>query len=190
MRVTSDLSKVRPYENVPKGIYPSHIKVCEATMPDGKGGIKALVSKAGNPMFINTWMIDGTGHAEGGVEVTGMENKEIRFDMVVYGGTIGKGPNTGQPITPFSYANLIEATGTAWECGKCHAGPRSVDFERGNGSDGFQKGALICPDCHQLAEALIETDDLVGARCRIAVDIEPIPGKDTLKNVIKAYLKL
>lgn len=164
MRVSADFSDISAFEVCPKNIYNAHIDKCENTK-----------SKAQNFMHVLTWMIEDGDY----------NGKTIKFDNVVYSGT-GK---DGKPISPFNLAGLLDAIEISWECADCHKeGVR--DFYWSNGEDGLKKGHMYCPDCKQPAKPIYDTDHFFGARCRIAVDVAPIPDTDRQKNEIRKYLKL
>lgn len=171
-RLSASLGDVKPFEVLPESVYHARVNTVKATVVEN-GEEKIYVSKAsGNPMMELSWKIDEGAHA----------GREIRFDNVVYRGL----DKNQKPISPFRYINLIESTHTPWECMACHSGLRDVAFTKGKGDDGKEKGKSYCPDCGAEGEVEIESNDLVGKRCLIAVKIEKDNrGQD--RNVIKEY---
>lgn len=174
-RVTADLTQVKTIQALPKDIYIGRVETCLAEMskkqPDGTGG---------NPMLNLTWLVEET--AEGDRTCAG---RKIPFDRVVYGGLSKK----REPIVPYGFAKLLECLKVSWSCAHCGVGG-ARDFLHGTGENGIEKGSIVCPDCKQPMMVEVDTDEIVGSRCKIAVDVRKNDGDDREFNEVKGYAPL
>ena len=147
-RVSADLSNVEQIKPIPKDNYKAHIDAFE--LKDSKGG---------NPMVVNSWMIDEGPYS----------GRKINYDTIVLSGT----DKNGNPINPFRLGQLLSAAKIPWNCLNCNRGDKVQELEFSDGSGGKQKGKYYCPDCDAPMKVDFDTDHLQGARCVISVSVEP-----------------
>lgn len=169
-KIEANLADVKTIGALPKDIYRA---IIHEVITEENG--QALKSKAGNSKFRLTWRILDGEYAD----------RKIPYDEIVYS---GKGKDGG-PLVPFQFAKLIEATSVARECLHCHS-TSTERFVRGTGDNGIEKGRIVCPECRQPMQVRIDTDNLLGARARIALDVTKREGSDREYNEVKDYMPL
>lgn len=173
MRIESDLSEIKSISALPKDIYNAMIHEVLATDP--KDPSKPLLSQFGNAKITLTWrVIDGP-----------YTDRKIPFNDIPY-----KGSNKdGSPLVPFQYAKLLEATKVSRECALCH-NTGTDRFVRGTGDNGVEKGRIVCPYCMKPMQIIIDTDNLLGCKARIAVDVKKSTTSDKEFNEVKDFLPI
>jgi hypothetical protein len=180
-RLNSDLSNTQQ-SLIAKDVYTARI---ETATP------KKSKPPANNPYLEVNWFIEGD--REGNI-IEGVSGRKVNFDNIMTGGTTKK----GDVMPLFQLAKLLERGQIAWTCLTCHpeandlnydgAHDRVCEFVRGTGENGLPKGSINCPDCKQPFKASYNTDDFIGKRFRVAVDVEQGTEGRPDKNVIKDYL--
>lgn len=170
-RISSKVEDQKVIQNVPKHTYPAHIH----------SAVTEVAAQTGNPMIRLHFMID-----EG--EYSGRILPPGKGRNVMTGGKT----KDGRPMPIFDIRNLLESFQIPWECESCHNGLEVRKFHVSDGTDGLEKGQIVCPDCKspRFDFSYNCPEDFIGKRALIAVDEKKAENSDMVFNTVERFASL